>query len=149
MIEDKVILLVEDSDEDYAAAKRAFKKVSLANPVYRCSDGDEALDFLFHRGDFEDPADAPRPAIVLLDLNLPGTDGREVLKQIKGDQKLKTIPVIVMTTSSDERDVNKCYEMGANSYMQKPVDVQGFVRAIELLKKYWFEIALLPPSADS
>ncbi|MBS1212917.1 MAG: response regulator, partial [Proteobacteria bacterium] len=84
------------------------------------------------------------PIVILLDLNLPGTDGREVLAEIKQDERLRQIPVVVLTTSSDERDIERCYQMGANSYIKKPVDLEGFMRAIQLLKDYWFEIVILP-----
>jgi two-component system, response regulator len=135
------ILLVEDSPEDFETAERAFRKSGLKNPIIRCADGDEALELLFRRGRF---ADAPRPGVVLLDLNLPGTDGREVLSEIKADPQLKHIPVIVLTTSSDDRDVQACYQAGASSYIQKPVDLDGFMRAIERLNDYWFEVVILP-----
>jgi two-component system response regulator len=135
------ILLVEDSPEDFETAERAFRRSGLKNPIIRCSDGDEALELLFRRGRF---ADAPRPGVVLLDLNLPGTDGREVLAEIKAAPQLKHIPVIVLTTSSDDRDVQACYQAGASSYIQKPVDLEGFMRAIERLNDYWFEVVILP-----
>jgi CheY-like chemotaxis protein len=142
------ILLVEDSPEDFEATRRALHKSGLRNPIYRCSDGDEALDFLHRRGEFADPSNAPRPGIILLDLNLPGTDGREVLSDIKSDDRLKQIPVIVLTTSSDDRDVEACYKSGANSYIQKPVDMDGFIKAIERLNDFWFEVVILPRSGD-
>lgn len=135
------ILLVEDSPEDFETTQRAFRRSGLKNPILRCADGDEALDFLFHRGSH---ADSPRPGVILLDLNLPGTDGREVLSEIKANDDLKQIPVIVLTTSADERDVQACYQAGASSYIQKPVDVEGFMRAIERLNDYWFEVVILP-----
>jgi CheY-like chemotaxis protein len=135
------ILLVEDSPEDYVTTERAFRRSGLKNPIFRCADGDEALDFLFRRGRH---ADAPQPGVILLDLNLPGTDGRDVLAEIKADPELKQIPVIVLTTSSDDRDVAACYKAGANSYIQKPVDLDGFMRAIERLNDYWFEVVILP-----
>ena len=135
------ILLVEDSPEDFETTQRAFRRSGLKNPIFRCSDGDDALDFLFRRGDH---ADAPRPGVILLDLNLPGTDGREVLAEMKSDPELRQIPVIVLTTSSDERDVSACYSAGASSYIQKPVDLDGFMRAIERLNDYWFEVVILP-----
>ncbi|HEV2844394.1 MAG TPA: response regulator [Thermoanaerobaculia bacterium] len=138
------ILLVEDSPEDYETTQRAFRRSGLKNPIFRCADGDEALDFLFHRGRYADPAKAPRPGVILLDLNLPGTDGREVLSEIKADPALMQIPVIVLTTSSDERDVQACYRAGASSYIQKPVDLEGFMRAMERLNDYWFEVVILP-----
>ncbi|MGD0960058.1 MAG: response regulator [Methylomonas sp.] len=138
------ILLVEDSPEDTETMRRAFKKAGLANPIHHCIDGDDALDFLHQRGAYAEPGSAPRPSVILLDLNMPGTDGREVLAEIKHDEQLQTIPVVVLTTSSDERDIEKCYQMGANSYIKKPVDLEGFMRAIQLLKDYWFEIVILP-----
>ena len=138
------ILVVEDSPEDYEATHRTFRKAGLANPIFHCADGDSALDYLWRRGDYSDPAKAPRPGIILLDLNLPGTDGREVLAEIRGDRNLKNVPVVVLTTSRDDRDVETCYKIGANSYIQKPVDLEGFVKAITRLKEYWFEIVILP-----
>jgi len=138
------ILLVEDSPEDFETTERAFRRSGLKNPIFRCADGDEALDYLHHRGRYAEPENAPRPGVILLDLNLPGTDGREVLAEIKNDPQLKQIPVIVLTTSKDERDVEACYRCGANSYVQKPVDVDGFMKAIERLNDYWFEVVILP-----
>jgi two-component system, response regulator len=135
------ILLVEDSPEDYESMLRAFQKAGLANPIVRCATGDEALDFLHRRGTC---VDAPSPGIILLDLNLPGTDGREVLQDIKRTEELQQIPVVVLTTSNDSRDVTECYRAGANSYIQKPVDVDGFLRAMQSLRDYWFEVVILP-----
>lgn len=138
------ILLVEDSPEDYEATVRAFKRSGLKNPIVRCDDGDSALEYLFRRGQYSDPEKSPRPGVILLDLNLPGTDGREVLQEIKRHEQLRHIPIIVLTTSTDERDVDACYQAGANSYIQKPVDMDGFIRAIERLNGYWFEVVVLP-----
>ena len=138
------ILLVEDSPEDFETTERAFRRSGLKNPIYRCADGDEALDFLYRRGRYAAVDAAPRPGVILLDLNLPGTDGREVLSEIKNDPGLKQIPVIVLTTSKDERDIEVCYRCGANSYIQKPVDLDGFMKAIERLNDYWFEVVILP-----
>jgi CheY-like chemotaxis protein len=142
------ILLIEDSDEDYAITKRSFAKAGLINPLHRVSDGEQALDFLFRRGDYSEPASAPRPGVILLDLNLPGTDGRELLRIIKGDQFLRKIPTIVLTTSSDERDVQTCYDCGANSYIVKPVELENFVEAVSRLRDYWFKIVILPKVED-
>jgi CheY-like chemotaxis protein len=141
------ILLVEDSPEDYEVTVRAFRKANLVNPVFRCQDGEEALDYLFQRGRYADTEQTPRPGLILLDLNLPGTDGREVLARIKSDAQLRTIPVIVLTTSTDERDIEGCYRAGANSYIQKPVSLDAFLRSVQLLKSYWLEVAILPRSA--
>jgi CheY-like chemotaxis protein len=138
------ILLVEDSPEDFETTERAFRRSGLKNPIFRCADGDEALDYLHRRGRYAEPEKAPRPGVILLDLNLPGTDGREVLAEIKNDPHLKQIPVIVLTTSNDERDIEACYRCGANSYIQKPVDLDGFMKAIERLNDYWFEVVILP-----
>lgn len=140
----QTILVVEDSDDDFHATARAFKKAGLSNPVRRCTNGDQALDYLYRRGEFAEPAEAPLPGIILLDLNLPGTDGREVLRVLKQDRELHRIPVIVLTTSNAEQDIQRCYDYGANSYVQKPVDLQGFVLAMTRLKEYWFEVAVLP-----
>lgn len=142
------ILIVEDSDEDFEATRRAFQKSHLANPVYRCSKGEEALDFLLHRGKYRGENAPERPGIILLDLNLPGTDGRDVLHRIKRDEILRLIPVVVLTTSADERDIRACYSEGANSYVQKPVDLARFMEAIQRLKEYWFDVVILDTSSE-
>jgi CheY-like chemotaxis protein len=138
------ILFVEDSPEDYEITVRAFRKADLNNPIYHCTDGDEALDFLHQRGKYAGGSEAPRPALILLDLNLPGTDGRQVLAAIKNDDGLKDIPVIVMTTSLDARDITSCYQDNVNCYIQKPVDLQSFYKIVQSLKEYWFENVAIP-----
>ena len=138
------ILLVEDSDTDYETTIRAFKKAKMANPIKRCEDGQEALDYLFQKNQYANPEESPRPELILLDLNLPGIDGREVLQEVKMDLSLRTIPIIVLTTSSDPVDIQKCYQAGANTFIHKPVNLPGFFEAIQRLKDYWFEVALLP-----
>ncbi|HEY3966387.1 MAG TPA: response regulator [Planctomycetaceae bacterium] len=138
------ILLVEDSPEDTEATIRAFKKAGVPQPIFHCENGDEGLDFLYRRGKYIESSQAPRPSVILLDLNLPGTDGREVLAEIKKDERLRTIPVLVLTTSTDERDIEKCYQMGANSYIKKPVDFDSFLRAVERLVDYWLRFVVLP-----
>ncbi|WP_462325224.1 response regulator [Desulfoplanes sp.] len=140
----RTILVVEDNPEDFEATQRAFRKAKLANPIDHCEDGDEALTYLFGRMDDTGSWSEKLPGLILLDLNLPGTDGREVLERIKAHDKLKKIPVIVLTTSDDEQDIDNCYEWGANSYVHKPVDINGFMTAIQRIKDYWFEIVLLP-----
>jgi two-component system response regulator len=137
------ILMVEDSEDDYEATTRAFKKVSLHNPVVWCRSGRDALDLLKRQGVHRN-ANGSHPGLILLDLNMPGLDGRKTLRLIKEDDKLKRIPVIILTTSTDERDIQDCYQMGANTYVQKPVSFDGLIEAIKRLKAYWFEIALLP-----
>lgn len=139
------ILIIDDSDDDYDTTKRALTKGnSLKNRIHRCEDGQEALDYLFQRGRYADLEAAPRPGIILLDLNMPGVDGRTVLDEIKQDPELKSIPTIVMTNSDDERDINACYEIGANTYVRKPLDWVGFFETMTRLREYWFEIAILP-----
>jgi CheY-like chemotaxis protein len=139
-------MIVEDNDDDFIATMRAFKKANLVNPVRRCTNGDQALDYIFQRGEFSAPGTAPRPSLILLDLNLPGTDGREVLRTIKAAPDLQKIPAIVLTTSNAEQDIERCYAAGANSYVKKPVDFEGFIRAIARLSEYWLEVAILPKS---
>jgi CheY-like chemotaxis protein len=139
------ILLVEDCPEDCEATIRALKRSGLENPVVHCVDGDEALDYLHRRGAYAQPR-APRPAMVLLDLNLPGTDGRQVLSEIKSDASLRSIPVLIFTTSNHEEDIKACYQAGANSYIRKPVDLDGFSRALRGVAQYWFDLVQLPPN---
>ena len=131
------ILIVDDSPDDFEATKRAFAKVNLVNDIKHVSSGQAALDYL--RSETEE-----RPGLILLDLNMPGLDGRKTLEIIKRSPDLKNIPVVILTTSNDERDISACYEFGANTYVQKPVDFDGLIAAVKRLKQYWFEIALLP-----
>lgn len=138
------ILIVEDSDEDFEAVGRVMRKSAVTNPLFRCTDGDDALDFLYRMGTYADPQTAPRPALILLDLNLPGTDGREVLEQIKQDEELKIIPVVVFTTSANPRDVEVCYRNGANGYILKPIDLNRFVELMRIVIDYWFRAIILP-----
>jgi CheY-like chemotaxis protein len=140
----QTILFVDDSNEDFEVTKRAFMRARMVNPIRRCTDGEEALDYLFRRGPYANPDSSPRPGIIMLDLNMPGTDGREVLKTIKTDTLLKKIPVIVLTTSSTEQDIEGCYLDGANSYIVKPVNLDGFMEAIQRLRDYWFEVVVVP-----
>jgi two-component system response regulator len=130
------ILLVDDNDDDVEATLRAFKRTNLKNAVMRATTGAEAVAMLRERKVY--------PGLILLDLNMPGLDGRRVLAILKGDNELRKIPVVVLTTSNDDRDIEECYQLGANTYIQKPVDLDGLFAAIQRLKDYWFEIALLP-----
>jgi CheY-like chemotaxis protein len=142
------LLVIEDSDEDFAAFERVIRKSSLFQ-IYRCTDGDDALDFLRQAGDYTDTANAPRPGMILLDLNLPGTDGREVLEEIKQDALLKMIPVVVFTTSDNPRDVAGCYQCGANGYVVKPIDLKKLTKTVQVIVDYWFEANTLPsPAGD-
>ena len=139
------ILLVEDSPEDRTTTIRALVRAGLANPIFECEDGDSALDFLHRRGRYTDPASAPRPGIILLDLNMPGTDGREVLAEIKSDDHLKRIPVVILTTSRAEEDVLKTYDLHANCYISKPIDLHQFMRVVKSIEDLWLSIVVLPP----
>jgi len=132
------ILLVEDSPADVELAVRALKKHNLANQLYVARDGAEALDFLFG------PEARPVPKMVLLDLKLPKIDGLEVLRRIKSDPGTRRVPVVVMTSSREERDIVESYELGVNSYIVKPVDFDQFVRAVAELGMYWLVLNQLP-----
>ncbi len=140
------LLVVEDSDVDFEVLMRSLKKLSFQPQIYRVEDGDEALDFLFHQGQYTDNKKTPRPALILLDLNLPGTDGRQVIVQLKQNRSLKMIPIIVFTTSSNPHDVEFCYQHGANSYLLKPLETQAFNDSVNILLAYWLETAILPSS---
>ncbi len=134
---DKVILLVEDNPDDVELTRLAFDEAKIANRLVVVGDGAEALDYLFAREAHEgrDPRDLP--SIILLDLNLPKVDGREVLQAIREDPRTRTIPVVVMTTSAEPMDIEGCYSLGANSYIQKPVDFEQFVWAVKQVGLYW------------
>jgi CheY-like chemotaxis protein len=139
----KPVLVVEDSAEDFMALGRAFRKHSLQNPVLRCENGDQALDYLQGYGKHPEwPLSLP--ALVLLDLNMPGTDGRTVLDTLKQDSRLSSIPVIIFTTSSNSKDIEDCYRLGANSYMTKPVNYANLEEKVRLIVKYWLETSELP-----
>jgi CheY-like chemotaxis protein len=137
------ILVVEDSPEDYEATVRALRRADRTVPLVRCVDGDDALDWLRREGAYAGQAPA-RPLLILLDLNLPGTDGREVLSAIKCDRSLASIPVIILTTSSNPRDVADCYATGANTYVIKPVNLTLFYESVACLVQYWLRVASLP-----
>jgi CheY-like chemotaxis protein len=139
-----VILVADDDPEDCLLIKEAFKEGRLANGPRFVEDGEELMGYLRHQGKYEDPSLAPRPGIILLDLNMPRKDGREALKEIKSDPDLRTIPVVVLTTSKDEEDILRSYDLGANSFITKPVTFPGLVDAVKSLGKYWFEIVELP-----
>jgi CheY-like chemotaxis protein len=143
------IMLVEDNHDDYEATMRSLKRNHFLNPVRWCRSGPEALDYLYRRGAFATETGLEQPDMILLDLNMPGLDGRHVLRVIKEDATLRSIPVIILTTSADEADISKCYAMGANSYVQKPVHLDGLTQAIGRMKDYWFGVAILPTHAPS
>jgi CheY-like chemotaxis protein len=139
----KPILVVEDSVEDYTALGRAFRKHALPNPLLRCEDGDQALEYL--QGYGKRPGWPQQlPAFVLLDLNMPGTDGRAVLAVLKQDPQLQSIPVIIFSTSTNARDIEDCYRLGANSYLTKPIDYAVLEEKTRLLVNYWLTASELP-----
>ena len=143
------LLLVEDNDEDYVALVRALGQAGINVPYYRCYDGDDALEYLSQSGRYRASEEMRRPSLILLDLNLPGTDGREVLRTIKEDASLASIPVIVMTTSSNPADVLECYRSGANGYQVKTSNYEGFKLEIKHTVDYWFETAVIPAMVES
>jgi CheY-like chemotaxis protein len=143
------LLIVEDSDEYFEVLSRIIERASNKSiEIERCIDGDDALDFLHREGMYRDRADGPNPDLVLLDLNLPGTDGREVLTIIKTTDSLKTIPVAILSTSANPKDVASCYESGANSYMLKPMKIDELRDLLRVFLDYWFNRVVLPTSID-
>ncbi len=138
------ILMADDDEEDCMLTKKAFEKSRVANRLYFVHDGEELLDYLYLRGKYEDPASAPRPGVILLDLNMPRMDGREALEIIKKDDELRKIPIIILTTSKDEEDIHRTYGLGANSFISKPVDFQSMIEVVETFNKYWLSIVKLP-----
>jgi CheY-like chemotaxis protein len=140
-----VLLVVEDSDEDFEALNRIIAQIcTFPLTVHRCISGDDALDFLNMEGEYQNFTDILPPGLILLDLNLPGTDGREVLGMIKKSATLKTIPVIVISTSSNPKDIEDCYQSGVNSYMLKPMNISELKISIQMMLDYWFKVAILP-----
>jgi CheY-like chemotaxis protein len=139
------ILLADDDQEDRELARDALQDSKLANEMRFVVDGQDLMDYLRRQGRYADPAvDAPRPGIILLDLNMPKKDGREALAEIKADESLRRIPVVVLTTSNDEQDVLRSYDLGVNSFITKPVTFAGLVEAMSAWSRYWFELVELP-----
>lgn len=136
----KYILLVEDNPDDVLLTKRAFEKGKFLNPIHVASDGSEAIDFLFAKGEFEDRDVSDTPALILLDLKLPKISGFEVLHRVRSDDATKLIPVVILTSSKEEDDIVKGYELGANSYIRKPVNFDSFVDTVRQLGFYWLLI---------
>lgn len=136
---DGAILMADDDDDDVYVTRRALSEANIHNPFFRVSDGTELLDFLHRRGGHAGPTRIPLPRLILLDLNMPGIDGREALERIKADPELRRIPLVVFTTSKDEVDIAGCYDRGANSYITKPADMAGMVRAVRTIGAYWLD----------
>lgn len=142
--EAQIILMVEDNPDDYMAAQRAFNRSSLVNPLVWCERAEQALDYLNQRGDYTGAAYKGVPGVILLDLNLPGMNGQEFLVEIKQDSSLQRIPVIVISSSDDPEDINRCYDYGASSYVLKPVVLDNFLQAVQRLSGYHLELEVLP-----
>ncbi|MDQ8186480.1 response regulator [Pelagicoccus sp. SDUM812002] len=138
------ILLIDDNPDDYEATERSFEAANFANPIQWCHSAKDGIDYLKRSGKFEGRSPETHPCLILLDLNMPGMDGRAALKKIKQDVSICAVPVIVLTTSSDEKDIELCYQLGASTYIQKPVEFNSLVAAVARMKDYWFEVALLP-----
>lgn len=138
------ILMADDDEDDRRAVAKAWKTSRAANPIEFVNDGEELMDYLYQRGEFSGLATRARPGLILLDLNMPKKDGREALKEIKADPELRQIPIIVLTTSKAEEDIYRTYDLGANSFITKPVTFSSLVDLIQVIGKYWIEIVELP-----
>ena len=138
------ILLADDDVEDHTMTISALRERRTANDIRCAGDGEEVCDYLFHRGAYTDADGAPKPGLILLDLNMPKKDGREVLAEIKADACLRSIPVVVLTTSKAEEDITRTYDLGVNSFITKPVSFEGLVHAMDAFSRYWLEIVELP-----
>ena len=143
-----IILLAEDDLGDQELTKRALEEGKVENELYIVKDGEEALDYLFRRGRYTDPETSPRPDLFLLDLNMPKLDGRQVLEQIRSIHELRNIRVVVLTTSHQEEDITRSYDLGVHSYITKPVDLDQFFNVIRTLEEYWLQIVVLPKKDD-
>lgn len=139
-----VLLIADDDEEDRMLIKDALEESRLKNDIIFVENGEELMDYLHHKGKFKDKEKYPLPGLILLDLNMPKKDGREALKEMKADPKLKHIPVVVLTTSKAEEDILKTYDLGVNSFITKPVTFNSLVETMKTLSKYWFKIVELP-----
>ena len=144
---DKVILLVEDNPDDELLTLRALRKNDVTGEVVVARDGVEALDYLFGTGAYAGRDTSVMPQLILLDLNLPKIDGLEVLRRLRADERTRLLPVVILTSSREQKDMLEGYGLGANSYVRKPVNFEQFVRAVEQLKLYWLILNEAPPSA--
>ena len=138
------ILMADDDEDDCMLAREALAESRLANQMHIVNDGEELMDYLHHRGLYANKSSAPRPNLILLDLNMPKKDGREALREIKADPLLRKIPVVILTTSKAEEDVYSSYDLGANSFIIKPMTFTSLVEVMRTIGKYWFEIVELP-----
>jgi CheY-like chemotaxis protein len=140
-----IILMAEDDPDDRLLSKEALDESRLANDLHFVKDGEELMDYLLQRGGYAEPGMAPRPGVILLDLNMPRKDGREALAEIKANSDLRVIPVIVLTTSHAEEDILRSYDLGVSGYVTKPVQLEQLINVMKTIGKYWFEIVELPP----
>jgi CheY-like chemotaxis protein len=138
------ILMADDDEDDRMMAREAFREARLANDLRFVGDGEELLEYLRRQGRYADPATSPTPGLILLDLNMPKKNGREALRELKADPTLHRLPVVVLTTSQDEEDICRSYELCAASYITKPVSFEGLVNVIRTLGQYWLEVVALP-----
>jgi CheY-like chemotaxis protein len=139
------ILMADDDEEDLLLSRSALEACRLANDLHCVRNGEELLDYLYRRGEYAELASSPRPGLILLDLNMPRKDGREALQEIKADPEFRHIPIVILTTSKAEEDIYRTYDLGANSYITKPVTFNSLVEVMQSLGRYWFEIVDLPP----
>ena len=147
-MENKIILLVEDDPDDEVLTLRALEKSNILNEIVVARDGVEALDYLFGKGSYSGRDTSVTPQIVLLDLKLPKIDGLEVLRRIRADKRTKLLPVVILTSSREERDLTRGYNLGANSYIRKPVDFVQFRKAVQQLGLYWLVLNVAPPKVE-
>jgi CheY-like chemotaxis protein len=138
------VLLADDDEDDRLMTADALREARISNQLQFVTDGEELIDYLYHRGKYAAPAHAPRPDLLLLDLNMPRMDGREALREMKENPAFRSIPVLVLTTSKTEEDVERIYDLGANSFITKPVTFEGLVQAMKVIGEYWFQIVRLP-----
>jgi CheY-like chemotaxis protein len=143
------LLVVEDSNEDFRMLQRLMRRMAVQNPIHRCTNGDEVLEFLYQQKSdaLRNSKVALRPSVILLDLNLPGIDGRDILERLKQDKSFREIPIVVFTTSSNPKDIELCYQKGANGYLVKPMDAQELKKTIQAFVDYWLEVNT-PPVLD-
>ena len=142
-----IILMADDDEDDVLLTVKALKESKLLNRLISVHDGEELMDYLKRHGEFKNPESSPRPGLILLDLNMPKKDGREALREIKSDETLRDIPIVVFTTSKAEEDIYRSYKLGVNSFITKPVKFEELVSVIASLGNYWFKIVKLPNSS--
>jgi CheY-like chemotaxis protein len=142
------LIIADDDQEDCLLAADALKEARLVNDLHIVADGEELLDYLCRQGKYTDKRISPTPSLIMIDLNMPKKDGREAIKEIKSNPKLRHLPIVVLTTSKAEEDIYRSYELGVNSYITKPVTFEALVDVIQTIGKYWFEIVELPPQRN-